>query len=287
MKIYIGSAVWREVAPLHMKSLLALLRDPHYAYFPQTGDACMERVRGISATYFLRHSDADVHLSLDSDIVEFEKDAIDKMCGQALTHDIVGAVYICRSAARTFPATFFNDGEPIEFAFDPTPKPVKWVATGCLAVHRRVFERMAETLPLLHERDGSRAFYDFYETMHYDVGGEVGLIKLTEDYAFSQRATDLGFTSYVNPAVRVGHMGPYAYRLEDMAQTLLQPQPLKMERRGVHWRVECARTTETPESLGRIPEGKGQEIRDKFEKPTRAERRRREKQEAKALTRAT
>jgi hypothetical protein len=275
MKVYIGSAIWRSVEPLHMKALMPLLRDPDYEYWPQIGDACMERVRGISATYFLRHTDADVHLSLDSDIIEFEKDVIDKMCEQAERYDIVGAVYICRSTSRTFPATFFNDGGVIEFAFDPTPKPVQWVATGCLAVHRRVFERMAETMPLLHERDGKRAFYDFYETMHYDTK-DMGLIKLTEDYAFSQRAKDLGFTSYINPAVRVGHMGPYAYRLEDMAQTVLEPQPMKLERRGTVWRVECAMNEETPE-------GKGEEIRAKF---SRAERRRNQRKE-KALTKVT
>ncbi len=282
MKVYVGSAVWRTVEPLHMKSLMPLLQDSRYAYFPQTGDACMERTRGISASYFLRHTQADVHLSLDSDIVEFEKDAIDQMCEQALTHDIVGAVYICRSVARTYPATFFNDGEPIEFAFDPTPKPVQWVATGCLAVHRRVFTEMAQTMPLLHERDGERAFYDFYETMHYDAGEGIGTIKLTEDYAFSQRARELGFTPHINPAVRVGHMGVYAYRLEDMAQTILEPQPLKLERRGVHWRVQCAMKPESPESMGRIPEGKGQEIRDLFEENGRGARRRKAKREKKA-----
>jgi hypothetical protein len=260
-----------------MKALMPLLRDPSYEYWPQIGDALIERARSISASYFLRHTDADVHLSIDSDIVEFEKDAIDKMCEQAEKYDIVGAVYICRSTSRTFPATFFNDGGAIEFAFDPTPKPVMWVATGCLAVHRRVFEKMAETMPLLHERDGERAFHNFYHSMEYDTE-EMGRILLSEDYAFSQRAKDLGFTCYINPAVRVGHMGPYAYRLEDMAQKLLEPQPLKLERRGVHWRIECAMNEETPESMGRIPEGESEAIRKKFGE-SRPQRRAREKRE--------
>jgi len=234
-KTYIGSVIWRSVEPLHMKSLVALLQDPSYAYFPQIGDALVERARAISASYFLRHTQADVHLSLDSDIVGFEKNDIDLMCEQALTYDIVGAVYICRSATRTFPATFFKDGEPIELAFDPTPQPVQWVATGCLAVHRRVFEKMAETMPLLHERDGDRAFYNFYQTMEYD--SEVGRILLSEDYAFSQRAKDLGFTSYINPSVRIGHVGSYTYRLEDMGQETVEPRPLKLERRGTVWRI--------------------------------------------------
>ncbi len=237
-----------------MKALIPLLQDPSYEYWPQIGDALIERARSISASYFLRHTDADVHLSLDSDIVGFEKADIDKMCEQAERYDIVGAVYICRSATRTFPATFFNDGEAIELAFDPTPKPVQWVATGCLAVHRRVFERMAETMPLLHEKDGKRAFHNFYHSMEYDT--EIGRILLSEDYAFSQRAKDLGFTCYINPAVRIGHVGSYTYRLEDIGQTGTEPHPLRLERKGTIWRIDA------------MEEGKTQ---------NRAERRRREK----------
>jgi hypothetical protein len=111
-KIYVGSTIWRAVEPYHMKSLVYLLRDPHYGYFPEVGDALVERARGTSATHFLRHTDADVHLSLD---VDFQKDAIDIMCEQAVKYDIVGAVYICRSVARTYPATFFQEGLRVMF----------------------------------------------------------------------------------------------------------------------------------------------------------------------------
>lgn len=281
VKVYVGSVIWREVAPLHMKSLLSVLVDPRYAYYPQVGDALVERARGISASYFLRHTDADVHLSIDSDIVEFQKKDIDQLCEQAEEYGIVGGVYICRSAARTFPATFFEDETPIEFAFDPSPQPVKWLATGLMAVHRRVFEAMAGTLPLLHERDGARAFYPFYQTLIHDGGDEIGQILLSEDYAFCQRAKELGFQSYVNPAIRVGHVGPYVYRLEDMAQTVLQPQPMKITRSGPYWKTECAQVPESPESLGRTENGN---IPERF---NRAERRRHEKEERKALTPVT
>jgi len=284
-KTYIGSAIWRTTEPYHMKSLLPLLMDGRYGYFPQIGDALIERARGMSATNFLLRTDAEVHLSLDSDIVEFKKDKIDEMCEQAVELGIVGAVYICRSVVRTFPATFFEEGVKVEFAHDSTPVPVKWIATGCVAVHRRVFEAVAKTMPLLHAKDGDKSFYPFYRTMIYDTGeDDMGPILLSEDFAFSQRAKELGFTSYINPSIRVGHMGTQVHRLEDMAQSILQPQPLSIERVNRYWRVECAGTLETPESMGRLPEGKGEEIRQKFEN-TRAERRRNQKNERKALTR--
>jgi len=254
MKVYVGNAVGRTVDPMHMKAMAPLLRDPKYAYFPQIGDALMERVRGMSASYFLRHTDADVHLSIDSDIVDFKKEAIDQMVEQAEELGIVGAAYICRSTARTFPASWFAEDQRINFAYDTTPVPIRWIATGCVAVHRRVFEAMVDTgMPLLHEEDGKRAFYDFYETMNYDLGkGNGGLIKLSEDYAFSERAAQLGFKSYLNPGIRVGHVGPYTHRLEDMAQTPLKSQELALTHVGKYWRIECAGIEETPEALGRL-----------------------------------
>lgn len=269
-KTYISALAWRSVEPLNMQALVPLLRDGNYAYFPQIGDALVERARGMSATHFLRHTDAEVHLSIDSDITGFEKDQIDLMVEQAMEYSIVGAVYICRSTARTFPATFFEDEQSIEFAVDPTPQPVRWSATGCLAVHRRVFEKMVDQfeMPLLHQSDGLRAYYDFYDTMQYDAGGDVGLIKLSEDYAFSERARQAGFTSYVNPAVRLGHIGPYIHRLEDMAQTPLKPQPVRLTHIGRHWRIECAGEEESPEALGRIGADFTPELKERFDKVT-------------------
>lgn len=283
-KIYIGSTIWRAVEAFHMKSLVYLLRDPHYGYFPEVGDALVERARGTSATHFLRHTDADVHLSLDSDIVDFNKNAIDLMCEQAVEFDIVGAVYICKSVARTYPATFLEEGKRVMFAQDPTPVPVKWIAAGCVAVHRRVFEKMAETLPLLHESDGIRAFYPFYQSLIYDAGGETGKILLSEDYAFSERAKALGFTSYINPAVRMGHVGPYTYRLEDMVSEYLINQPIALTRVDRYWHAECEGLKATPEEMGRLPEGRGQEIRALFDEPTngRGARRRKARREKKA-----
>jgi hypothetical protein len=195
----------------------------------------------------------------------------------------VGAAYICKSVVRTFPSSTFLDNTSIEFAYDPTPVPIQWAATGCLAVHRRVFEKMAETMPLLHEKDGPRAFYPFFQTMIYDEP-EVGKLLLSEDYAFSQRARELGFTPHINPTVRVAHMGPYAYRLEDMAQEILQPQPMKITRSGPYWRVESEGARETAESQGRIKPGERTGIEERFSNISRAERRRIEKQQKKALT---
>lgn len=272
LKVYIAQSIWRQTEALQMKSLLPLLMNPRYGYFPQVGDALMERSRGINATHFLRHTNADVYFSLDSDIVDFNPQHIDEMVEQAVTHDIVAGVYLCKSVARTFPATLFEDETSIEFNDDPTPVEVKWAATGCIAIHRRVFEKLAETMPLLHEKDGPRAFYPFFRSSITDLE-DVGPILLSEDFAFCERAREAGFKVYVNPRVRLGHMGPYVYRLEDMGQNVLTAQPLTISRSGAHWRIELEGTVETPEAMGRIRPGEAEAVDEKFARLNREQRR--------------
>ena len=168
LSVYIGSAIWRTVEVGHMKGITALLRTPGFSYYPQTGDALIDRARGISATYFLRQTEADVHLSIDSDITGFTVEDTRKMCELAAEHGIVGGVYVCRSASRTFPATFYEDGVRVMHGLVHEVVRVMWCATGFLAVHRRVFEKLAEDLPLLHKSEGERAFYPFYLPMVYE-----------------------------------------------------------------------------------------------------------------------
>ena len=238
MRIFVGSAIWREVSAAHHTSLIPLLRTPNIQYGPQIGDALIERARGISATYFLRETDCDVHLSIDSDIVGFTVEDTLKLCELAAEYGIVGGSYVCRSASRTFPATHYKADVRVEHAFDHTPVAVKWCATGFLAVHRRVFEVLARDLPLLH-RSQPWAFHNFYGPFEYEDDDTGEPILLSEDYAFCERARRAGFESYIDPAVRVGHLGSYIYRLEDTAQPQLEPQPLAITRTGGNrWRVE-------------------------------------------------
>ena len=247
MKIFVGSCIWREVAAEHHKALIPLLRQPNVQYGPQVGDALIERARGISATYFLRQTDADVHLSIDSDIVGFTVEDTLKLCELAEEYGIVGGSYVCRSASRTFPASHYAADVRVEHAFDHTPVPVKWCATGFLAVHRRVFERLAEDLPLLH-RSQLWAFHNFYGPFEYEDADTGEPILLSEDYAFCERARRVGFESYIDPAVRLGHLGSYVYRLEDTAQSQLEPQPLVITRTsGNRWRVEGIATATPPQ----------------------------------------
>lgn len=258
MKVMVGSAIWRTAEAGHVASLVPLLRMPGFMWGPQTGDALIERARGINATYFLNHTEADVHLSIDSDIIFNAEDA-KKVCEQAMTHDIVCGLYVTRAGnQRPFPTSFIEADMDVPMGADKDQLyPLVWGATGFMATHRRVFEKLAEDMPLLCKSNGERAFYNFYHSMEYEMNGE--LILLSEDYAFTQRARDAGFGVWFNPGVRLGHIGQYPYRLEDMATEFIEPQELVLRRDGpgAHWTIRSPEPIADPamESVPLTKEG--------------------------------
>lgn len=247
MKVYVGSCIWRQVEVAHMASLVPLLRTPGFGYYPQVGDALIDRARGISATYFLERTDCDVHLSIDSDITGFTVEDTKTMCEAAEEYGIVGGVYVCRSPRNTYPASYYNDHDPVVHAFDHTPVEVKFLATGFMAVHRRVFEKLAETVPMMAPAD-DKHFYAFYQPMSYEDEDVGQTIELSEDWAFCQRAKEAGFKCYIDPAIRLGHIGTYTYTLEDMLRRNLPAQPMVIRRDGQTWQAVTLGSEEEAET---------------------------------------
>ena len=92
--------------------------------------------------------------------------------------------------------------------------PIKYAATGFLAVARRVFERMARDLPLCNQKD-SIPMYPFY-TPFVDKDDSGDPVYLSEDWAFCEQARRLGFGVWANPTVNLIHVGSHHYQLEDL-----------------------------------------------------------------------
>lgn len=238
MKIYVGGAIGRYVEPDHHISILSLLptiyqRTGHAAiYKPSVNDAMLDRARGTCATRFLEKSDADVLLSLDSDVVFQAEDAI-RVCEAAMEHGIVGAIYVTRGKGKNcYPSSLPVDGQRVYFGNDTTPVEYRYVATGFVAVHRRVFEALAkrDDCPILHASSDLYRFRPFYTPFWYDFLGLGEQMYLSEDWAFCDRAAQEGFKSYIDPSVRVQHLGLWPFKLEDMLREDLATQPLWLTR---------------------------------------------------------
>ena len=223
-RIFLASLSWRALETPHVHALWRFMQStPNVRFVPRTGDALVDRGRAMLASRFLRETEDDVLLAVDSDIVFRAEDARE-ICAQAMTDSIVAGVYITRSNERPVPAVHFERAQTVEFGTNPTPVPCLYPAGGFVAVHLRVFQAILdrEALPLCHASK-PWAFYPFYTP--FTVPGEDGdTLYLSEDWAFFERARRAGFPSYLNPKVRLAHLGSYGYHLEDMVD-LANPTP--------------------------------------------------------------
>ena len=236
MKLFIGSIVGRTEEVGFSQSMRLLWRELDRTGIEFTdgtvvGDALVSRSRSMVASTFMR-SDCDVMLSIDSDIWFRAVDAI-KLAEAALEYDMIGALYMTRNL-NTQPALMLPMSEGISFDSDAQPVQTPFVAGGFTAVNRRVFEALSAGLPLCHQGCSSRSadtsFWPFY--MPFVIPSETeGSIYLSEDWALCERARDAGFQVWLDPSIRLGHMGSYMYTLEDLIRgDKPAAQPLKLLR---------------------------------------------------------
>ena len=237
MKLYLGNAVWRTEEVGHSQSMRLLARELDKREIEFTdgtvvGDALISRARSIIGSAFMR-SDADVLLSIDSDIWFRPEDAI-SLAEKALEYDMIAGMYMTRSLT-TQPALMLPDEEVI-FAANSSPVEVPYISTGFVAVNRRVFEALSQELPLCHkgwnDRGADTSFWPFYMPFTIPWEGD-GEMYLSEDWAFCQRAKDAGFKVWLDPSIRLGHLGQVMFTLEDLIRPpKIAPVPLALHRNG-------------------------------------------------------
>ena len=236
-KLYLGSAVYRFVETCYLDAMLAFVVHLERSGIPYVnaitrGDAQIDRSRNVIASAFLR-SDADVLLTVDSDIWFRPQDAV-ALCEKAVERDIIGACYVTRGEP-TQPAVMLPPGEVVMFMPGVSPVEVPFLSTGFMAVHRRVFEKLSESVPRAHQNwrgpgGDDQSWWMFYTPFSIEWPGDVNLA-LSEDWAFCQRARDAGFKVWLDPSIRVGHNGDRLLTLEEMLRPPRPaPGPLALKR---------------------------------------------------------
>jgi len=240
MKLFLGSVTWRTEEVGYSQSMRQLVRylDARKIEFTDAtvvGDALVSRARSIAGSAFLR-SDADVMVSIDSDIW-FRPEDVVTLAEKAKRYGIIAALYMTRSLS-TQPALMLPPGQEVIFGPGRQPIEVPYASTGFVAVARRVFERMSQTLPLCHQgwtdRGTDTSFWPFYMPFVIPSEGE-GHIYLSEDWAFCERAKQQGDKVWLDPSIRLGHIGSYMYTLEDLIRpprTAAAPLSLQREADG-------------------------------------------------------
>jgi len=191
-----------------------------------SGCSVVSRVRNIIANEFLE-SEAEHLLMIDSDMT-FNADDIFRMLAWSQTKPIVAAVGVARKKEKVYFSSLDQDEDNNIIMDRMGLVKVKRVGTGFIMIQRKVFETMRDAHPewkYMDQNTGKmlQSFFDFKSTPEGYVG---------EDYVFCDRAHEHGFTVWVDPTIKLGHMGVMEYEGsfgEDFLYPLLKPIDAKKE----------------------------------------------------------
>lgn len=189
----------------------SIIRDarrwPNLAIWDQSKDALITRMRSVGATHFLEQGSGDVLIMVDHDIGWSPGDLehLTRVCLDL--EGVVGGVFPKRGFGMGVPIRFGQYGEYTV----PADRVVEcqYVATGFIAIHRRVLEAMRETLPLTVH--GHYPFFEAPTITHEDGRVE----NLSEDYDFCNKARALGFGVWADLRPQLTHHGTHLYTLAD------------------------------------------------------------------------
>jgi len=191
-----------------------------------SGCSVVSRVRNIIVDEFLE-SQAEHLLMIDSDMT-FNADDVFRMLAWSQTKPIVAGVGVARKKEKVYFSSLDQDEDNNIIMDRMGLVKVKRVGTGFIMIQRNVFETMRDAHPewkYMDQNTGKmlQSFFDFKSTPDGYVG---------EDYVFCDRAHEHGFTAWVDPTIKLGHMGVMEYEGsfgEDFLYPLLKPIDSKKE----------------------------------------------------------
>lgn len=182
-------------------------RWPNLAIWDQSKDALITRMRSVGATHFLEQGAGDVLVMVDHDL-GWEAGDLEHLVRVCLDMEsVVGGVYSKRGFGLGVPIRFGQYGEYV--VPDDRVVECQYVATGFMAIHRKVLEAMRPTLPMtIH------GYYPFFEAptvTHADGRIE----NLSEDYDFCNKARALGFQVWADLKPQLTHFGSHMFTVAD------------------------------------------------------------------------
>lgn len=198
-----------------------------------SGCSVVSRVRNLIAQDFIK-SDCTELMFIDADI-NFNADDIFRLMAWASDpkKGIVGGVPTARKKGKVYISTLDQDEDGGIYMNSMGLVKAKRLATAFMLIRREVFEQMQEKHPELRYMDDRvenpnpdklcYSFFDFKSTPEGYIG---------EDYVFCDRARELGFEIWVDPTIKLGHMGVTEFEGsfgEDYLYPLLRPIDAKKD----------------------------------------------------------
>ena len=194
-----------------------------------SGCSVVSRVRNLIAKDFL-DSDCTDLMFIDSDI-NFDAEDIFRL--MAWNSDpkkgIVAGIPVARKKGQIYFSTLDTDEDDSIFMDKMGLVRAKRVATAFMMIRREVFEKLRDAHPewLYHDekKEGDQVicFFDFELKDGHYVG---------EDYLFCDRAREQGFEVWIDPTIKLGHMGVHEFEGsfgEEFLYPLIRPVDSKKE----------------------------------------------------------
>lgn len=200
---------YRSLSVETADSLITLLDSGTWRYSIRHGDALISRARSLVASQWYAQTDDDVFVMVDDDI-SFTPATLETLVSHCRNGaDIVVAGYPVRNGQ--FMSSETLDGQPFRIG-QPGLVELRYAATGCMAVHRRVLDALIPTMPLCHAGT-PHAFWPMFQPI---VLIDTNNVYLSEDWAFTYRARNLGLHAWLDPCAKVIHTGHVPLTLANM-----------------------------------------------------------------------
>jgi len=171
-------------------------------------ESLIDRSRSVMASQFLE-TDNDVLIFIDDDIIDWGIDDINQIVADVQeTNSIVGGCYSIKDSEKPrICALGIDTGEgPADIGPQMGLTEVRYVATGFMAIPRKVLEDMAKGMQKINFY-GDLVAHPFFQCLINNG------VYLSEDYSFCERAARLGYKIWLDPRIILGHIGSYVYRL--------------------------------------------------------------------------
>ena len=173
-----------------------------------SGCSVVSRVRNLIATDLL-NSDCTDLMFIDSDINFNAEDIFRLMAWNTdPKKGIVAGIPVARKKGQVYFSTLDTDEDDSIFMDKMGLVRAKRVATAFMMIRREVFESLRDAHPewLYHDekKEGDQVicFFDFELKDGHYIG---------EDYLFCDRAREQGFEVWIDPTIKLGHMGVHEF----------------------------------------------------------------------------
>ena len=185
------------------------------------GCSVVSRARNIIAHQFMK-SDSDHLMFIDADMTFDADDVIRLMCWNQ-DKAIVAGAYEARKEGKVYIVSLDGghgvNGPQGKVTMDDAGLVRAYrVATGFMMIQRRVFEVLKEAHPEWDHKDTNteermHAYFDFKCTPEGYIG---------EDFLFCDRVLEQGMDIWLDPTIKLGHMGIHEYK-SDFGNDVLYP----------------------------------------------------------------